>query len=113
VSPLIQELRGSPLALVASYGLVCGFAPFMEETMFRGIFLHHLRQRWSWIASASVVSLIFAMLHPQGWVAVPALASIAMVLGALREWRGSLIAPMAAHACNNFLALTFALMLFR
>jgi len=85
----------------------------MEETMFRGIFLHHLRQRWSWIASASVVSLIFAMLHPQGWVAIPALASIAMVLGALREWRGSLIAPMAAHACNNFLALTFALMLFR
>jgi len=53
------------------------------------------------------------MLHPQGWVAVPALSAIAMVLAALREWRGSLIAPMAAHACNNFLVLTLALLFLR
>ena len=78
--------------------------------MFRGLLFHHLRRRWSWALSAVLVSAIFALLHPQGWVAVPALGAIAMVLAALREWRGSLIAPMAAHAFSNFLVLTLALL---
>jgi membrane protease YdiL (CAAX protease family) len=112
-SPLFQGLNGGPVAIAGLYGLACIFAPIMEETMFRGIFMHHLRQRWSWIVSAPIVSVVFAMLHPQGWVAVPALGSIAIVLAGLREWRGSLIAPMAAHACNNFLALTLALLILK
>jgi membrane protease YdiL (CAAX protease family) len=112
-SPIVQELSGGPWRLVGLYAMACVFAPFMEETMFRGILFHHLRQRWSWVVSAAIVSVIFAMLHPQGWVAVPALSAIAMVLAALREWRGSLIAPMAAHACNNFLVLTLALLFLR
>ena len=112
-SPIIQELNGSPWTIIGVYGLGCVFAPVMEETMFRGIFLHHLRQRWTWIISAPIVSVIFAILHPQGWVAVPVLSATAIVLAALREWRGSLIAPIAAHACNNFLALTLALLLLK
>jgi membrane protease YdiL (CAAX protease family) len=112
-SPIVQELSGGPWRLAGLYAMACIFAPFMEETMFRGILFHHLRQRWSWVVTAGIVSVIFAMLHPQGWVAVPALTAIAMVLSALREWRGSLIAPMAAHACNNFLVLTLALLFLR
>jgi membrane protease YdiL (CAAX protease family) len=109
-SPIVQELRGGPWRLAGLYAMACIFAPVIEETMFRGILFHHLRQRWSWLVTALIVSFIFAVLHPQGWVAVPALTAIAIVLSALREWRGSLIAPMAAHACNNFLVLTLALM---
>jgi membrane protease YdiL (CAAX protease family) len=60
-----------------------------------------------------VVSFLFPIIHPQGWVAVPALGSIAMALAALREWRGSIIASMTAHAFNNFVAVTLALLLFR
>ena len=112
-SPIVQELNGGPLRLAGLYAVACIFAPVMEETMFRGIFFHHLRQRWGWGVSAVSVSFIFAMLHPQGLVAAPALSAIALVLAALREWRGSLIAPMAAHACSNFLVLTLALMLLR
>jgi membrane protease YdiL (CAAX protease family) len=112
-SPIVRELDGGPLQLVGLYALACVFAPVMEEAMFRGALFHHLRQRWGWAASAFVVSFIFAILHPQGWVALPALFSIAMVLAALREWRGSLIAPMAAHACSNFLVLTLALVLLK
>jgi membrane protease YdiL (CAAX protease family) len=52
-----------------------------------------------------VVSLVFAAIHPQGWVAIPVLGSIALILAALREYRGSLIAPMTAHALNNALAV--------
>ena len=87
--------------------------PVIEETMFRGALFHHLRRRWSWVISAPVVAFIFAVIHPQGWVTVPALGAIAMVLAALREWRGSIVAPMAAHACNNFIVLTFALLALR
>jgi membrane protease YdiL (CAAX protease family) len=112
-SPIVNELGGGPWRLVGLYALSCVFAPFMEETMFRGLLFHHLRQRWSWVISAALVSVIFAMLHPQGWVAIPALTAIAMVLAALREWRGSLIAPMAAHAFSNCLVLTLALLLLR
>ena len=112
-SPIMQELDGGPWELVGLYGVACVFAPVMEENMFRGALFHHLRQRWRWTLSAPIVSFIFAMLHPQGWVAVPALGAIAIVLAALREWRGSLIAPVAAHACNNFLALTLALLLLK
>jgi membrane protease YdiL (CAAX protease family) len=112
-SPIVQELGGGPWRLVGLYALACVFAPIMEETMFRGALFHHLRQRWGWAVSAVMVSGIFAMLHPQGWVAIPALGSIAIVLAALREWRGSLIAPMTAHACSNFLVLTLALVLLR
>ena len=112
-SPVVQELTGGPWRLFGLYLLACVFAPITEETMFRGVLFHHMRRRWSWAFSAVIVSSIFALLHPQGWVAAPALGAIAMVLAALREWRGSLIAPMAAHACSNFIVLTMALLLIK
>ena len=71
--------------------------------------LNHLRRRWNWLISASVVALLFAAIHPQGWTLIPALGSIAIVLAALREWRGSIWAPIAAHATNNFIVLSLAL----
>jgi membrane protease YdiL (CAAX protease family) len=111
--PLIHILQGNIWHVLGLYALVSVFAPFMEETMFRGALFHHLRRRWGWAISALIVAFIFAVIHPQGWVAVPVLGSIAIVLAALREWRGSLIAPMVAHACNNFVVLTFALAVLR
>jgi membrane protease YdiL (CAAX protease family) len=111
--PLVQMLQGSRWHVFGLYLLVSVFAPVMEETMFRGALFHHLRRRWGWAVSAPIVAFIFAVIHPQGWVAVPVLGSIALVLAALREWRGSLIAPMVAHACNNFIVLTLALAVLR
>jgi membrane protease YdiL (CAAX protease family) len=111
--PLVQMLQGSRWHVLGLYLLVSVFAPLMEETMFRGALFHHMRRRWGWAVSAPVVAIIFAAIHPQGWVAVPVLGSIALVLAALREWRGSLIAPMVAHACNNFIVLTLALAVLR
>jgi membrane protease YdiL (CAAX protease family) len=106
-------LAGDRWHLLGLYGLACIVAPATEETMFRGILFHHLRSRWSWFLSAGIVSLVFAILHPQGWAAVPALGAIALVLSGIREWRDSLIGSLAAHSFNNFLALTFALLLLR
>ena len=45
----------------------------------------------------------------QGWPAIPLLAGLGIFLCALREWRGSLIAPITAHALNNLGVLTVVL----
>tara|TARA_R110000850_G_scaffold9033_28_gene33398 strand:+ start:6067 stop:7467 length:1401 start_codon:yes stop_codon:yes gene_type:complete len=91
------DLRARVLCLV----LAAGFAPLTEETFFRGGLHRYLRGRLSFIPSAIFTGVIFAALHPQGWLAIPALASIGFGFSLLREWRDSLIAPMVAHALNN------------
>lgn len=77
------------------------FAPLTEELMFRGALFRGLRDRWSFWPSAVIVAVIFAVIHPQGALAVPPLAALAVGFAGLREWRGSLIAPVLAHAIHN------------
>lgn len=99
--------------LLRLFLLASVLAPLVEETLFRGALFHHLRARFGWWISAGIVSLIFAAIHPQGWVAIPVLGTLAMVFAALREWRGSLIAPVAAHALNNGVMVLLMWFLFR
>ncbi|MDA7920838.1 CPBP family intramembrane metalloprotease [Verrucomicrobiales bacterium] len=100
--------EGSLSAKLACLFLASVFAPFFEETFFRGMFHRHLRGRFSFLIAALIGGLIFAVLHPQGVYAVPALASMGVGFALIREWRDSLIAPMVAHAINNGV-LVFAL----
>jgi len=111
--PIIGMFGGGIWQILAIYGLACGLAPVLEETMFRGALFHHLRRRWGWAVSTGLVSLIFAAIHPQGWTMIPALGSVAVVLAILREWRGSIIAPMTAHAFSNFVTVSLGLLLLR
>jgi membrane protease YdiL (CAAX protease family) len=60
-----------------------------------------LRGKYRFLFSAILTGVIFASLHPQGWMAIPALTAIGVGFSILREWRDSLIAPMVAHAINN------------
>ncbi len=83
-------------------------APVVEETFFRGALYRHLREATggagrpgSVLLSVAASGLLFAAIHPQGWVAVPALGAVSFGLCHAREWRGSLLAPVAAHALNN------------
>jgi membrane protease YdiL (CAAX protease family) len=107
--PIQGESVHSVLEALQLYGIASLWAPILEETMFRGALFHHLRQRWGWTISAGIVAFIFAAIHPQGWATIPVLGSIALVLAALREWRGSLLASMTAHACNNFIMVSLLL----
>lgn len=81
--------------------LAAGFAPFFEEIFFRGALQRYLRGHLGFVASALIGGVIFAALHPQGWMGIPALAAMGIGFSLLREWRDSLIAPMVAHAINN------------
>lgn len=112
--PIVNEVRGGSIAtIVLIYLLASVWAPLMEETMFRGALYNHLRGRWNWIVSPLIVGLLFALVHPQGWTTIPALGAIGAVLAIVREWRGSLIGPMTAHALNNATVITFGLWLLR
>jgi len=81
--------------------LASGFAPLFEETMFRGALFRDLRRRFGLILSAAIMAVVFAAIHPQGPAMIPALGSLAFGFALIREWRGSLIAPMTAHAVHN------------
>jgi membrane protease YdiL (CAAX protease family) len=118
--PIIEFLAGPGWwgkAQVLFLGSVV--APIVEEIMFRGVLYRHMReatQRWafllSFVVSALVVSFVFAVIHPQGFVAVPALMSLALGFTILREWRGSLISCMIAHGMNNALVMSLATFVF-
>ncbi|HEY7309386.1 MAG TPA: CPBP family intramembrane glutamic endopeptidase [Gemmataceae bacterium] len=86
-------------------------APVVEETMFRGVLYRHLRSASSGLRpalsvffSAIVVSFLFAVIHPQGFLAVPMLMALALAFTLMREWRDTLVPPMIAHGINNAVA---------
>ncbi len=112
--PIIQQLGGTdwtPKIMVLLLGAVA--APIVEETMFRGVLYRHLRGATigvglagSIILGAVINSFVFAIIHPQGWVAVPALMSLAIAFTLMREWRGSILPSMMMHGISNFIVLT-------
>jgi membrane protease YdiL (CAAX protease family) len=48
-----------------------------------------------------VTAAVFGMVHPYTTAGLVQVGMIGIVFGLLREWRGSLIAPMVAHALHN------------
>jgi membrane protease YdiL (CAAX protease family) len=110
--PIAEEAGAGGLAHVLQlYLLAAVYAPIVEEMMFRGALYHHCRARLPWFAAALLVAVLFAAIHPQGWVGIPMLATVALVLAALREWRGSIIAPMVGHACVNGVTVTMLILM--
>ena len=94
--PRLPPTFAGPSLLLAAV-----LAPLLEEALFRGALHRYLRGQFGFFASALITSVIFAALHPQGWMAIPALGAIGIGFSLLREWRDSLIAPMVAHSINN------------
>jgi len=93
--------NGGLWMVVLTFILAAVAAPLTEETMFRGALLHGLRRHLSIVVAGLIMGLIFAVVHPQGWLAIPPLMLLGFGFGLLREWRGSLIAPITAHAMHN------------
>ncbi len=102
VHPVVGWIyEGNLWVRLACFALAAGFAPVFEELFFRGALQGYFRGRFRFLVSALLTGLLFAALHPQGLIAIPALAGIGIGFSLLREWRDSLIAPMTAHAINN------------
>lgn len=97
--------------------LAAVLAPVVEETMFRGVLYRHLRDATrclprllSFLLSALLVSFLFAVIHPQGLIAVPVLMALALAFNLIREWRGTLVPSMVAHGINNGLIFLFLIL---
>jgi membrane protease YdiL (CAAX protease family) len=63
------------------------------------------------LVSALVVSFVFAVIHPQGFVAIPGLMALALGFTLAREWRGTLIPSMIAHGINNGVAMLLLILI--
>ena len=116
--PIVGEIGRSGLVtlMVLLTGAVA--APIVEEIFFRGCLYPHLRHGAARLGPVVAVGLgavvsafIFAVIHPQGLIAVPALMSLAIGFALVREWRGSVIAPVVMHAINNGAVLSLLVLL--
>lgn len=116
--PIIQHLGSDLWQVGIVFVLAVVLAPILEEIMFRGLLYRQLRDGSRWLGPVLSVlfstfwnTLIFAAIHPQGLIAVPALMGLACGMTLAREWRGSLIASITCHALNNGIVLTVALLI--
>ena len=99
--PIVDELAQPGWGRWGIVALAVIWAPLTEETMFRGLLFPGLSSMSRWWAGAIVSAFVFAVIHPQGWAGVPPIMAIALTMSSLRLVRGSIIAPMTAHAVNN------------
>jgi len=113
--PVVPMLLGSDDTglLIAVILLAVVVAPIIEEIMFRGALYGWLRSKLPAWSSVIISAACFAVMHPQGAIGIVPLGLIGILLAVLREWRGSLLAPMVAHACFNGGTLVALLTLFR
>jgi membrane protease YdiL (CAAX protease family) len=109
--PIIYEMSRGPWFQLFWILMACVWAPIVEETMFRGALFGYLRRHAPWAVSGILTAFVFAAVHPQGWIGIPLLATIGFILSAVREWRGSIIASMSAHALNNATAVLMLVLL--
>ena len=92
--------------ILASVAVI--MAPVTEELVFRGMLYSHCRLWMDWWTAALLNGVIFAVIHPQGLVALPSLIFLGMVMAWQREARGNVIAPIAMHMCHNGLLIGIA-----
>jgi len=96
-----QVLNGGVGTRVFIVLLAAVWAPLIEETIFRGAMYQHVRN-WAGVAGGVLMTgFVFAVIHPQGMLGLPMLMVLGCNFAMIREWRGSLIAPMVGHALNN------------
>lgn len=110
--PIVNEFAAGGASRYLPLLLAVVWAPVTEELAFRGMLFPGLSSRLRWIPGVVLSSFIFAVIHPQGWFGVPMLMIIAGMLAFVRQWRGSVLGGMAAHALNNGLVTLFVLLAF-
>lgn len=103
VLDMVSGASGITLLLLA--GLIVIWAPLVEESIFRGALYRHIRARLGgflgMVAAVGLVAAAFALAHAYVMAGVIMVATLGAIFALMREWRGSLIAPMTAHFLHN------------
>lgn len=108
----IKEMieHGSTPVLITLYVLATLWAPLVEELIFRGSLLRHLRRRLGVLAAAMVSALFFGFMHSYEALLLLPVIMLGFVFALMRQWRGSLVPSMTAHALHNGVMLALALL---
>jgi membrane protease YdiL (CAAX protease family) len=101
---------GLTIAIVTLVGVI---GPISEELFFRGYVQTRLRERWGPLAGIAITSAAFGLFH----LPSPANAVFATLFGAYLGWLahfgGGTRPAILAHAVNNTIAVTFAVIVAR
>ncbi len=108
--PAIEEIGGGTWARVHLLLAACVWAPLVEEAVFRGALYRYLRPRMSRLLAAMLTGIVFAFVHPQGLAGIPALMAIGGWFALLREWRGTIVSSIAAHAVHNLALVSLSIL---
>jgi membrane protease YdiL (CAAX protease family) len=112
--PITIELQSglaNPLRLISVFAIASLFAPFLEETMFRGTLTPAFSRVFGSVGlGVLTTSFFFASIHPTGIPAWPALMAVG-AMGAFLAYRtGSLWPSVIMHGVHNFGTLILALL---
>ena len=103
--PASEQLLNSnnPATIAKILVLGCIVAPIWEEFLFRGLLFPAITTLTrSPLIGAILSSLMFAGIHPQGFIGILPLTTIAMMCCGLTYQTKSLVPGMILHAVNNF-----------
>lgn len=109
-NPVMEQVSsGGVMTVVLLFTLAAIWAPLCEEIVFRGALFRHVRSRVMWPIAALLTAVIFAFMHSYGPIFTPPLIVLGFSFAWMREWRGSLIAPMTMHFIHNSALITLVL----
>jgi len=109
-TPFDKLFRSASGAWMMSF-LGIAVAPFMEELYFRGLLFPVLARNMNLLASISLTSFLFALLHAsqlgRAWAPITMLFLVGIVLTVVRWWTKSLAASVIVHVAYNATLFSF------
>lgn len=103
---IIDLASGSPLQLAMVFLLATVWAPFVEETVFRGCLHRFVRGKLGAAAAIIITAIAFAAMHGYMFQQLLLIGVLGAVFSFMREQRGSLIPSMTAHFIHNSVVFT-------
>lgn len=104
---------GNIALTIALFLLATVWAPLAEESIFRGCLYRHLRSFMGAILAGLVSASVFGFMHGYGVLFLPPVIALGFCFALMREWRGSLIAPVTAHLLHNATLVSFMIVITR
>lgn len=103
--------RAEGLQTILAFVVLAGILqPALEEVYFRGILFTSLARKVGVIPGIVVVTLLFCFVHPKQFLTV---LPVAILLGGVRVYTGSVRACFACHAAYNLSLTLFMLPIVR
>lgn len=110
-NPILELVGKGGWVPIMLFLLATVWAPLVEETVFRGALYRHARSRLPVVVAAVLTAVVFGVAHGYEVLMLGPVIALGFNFAMMREWRGSLIAPVTAHFLHNATVLGFLLAL--